>query len=265
MRIVAIDDEPLALENLVHSIIKADEFADVYGSRNPEDIIERVTDDAIDVAFVDIEMRTMNGLNLAEKLRMINPRINIIFTTGYSEYTGEAFKMHASGYILKPVTPAKIEEELSVLRFNEPISPAPLLDIRTFGNFEVFANGDILQFQYSKSKELLAYLVDRRGALVSNNEIIANLWEGEDIEQSHMSYFKNIRTDLIQALKNAGCEDAIIRQRGYLAIAKDRVKCDYYDYLDGVPGADKLYMGEYMSRYSWAELTQATLQFGSGK
>jgi len=264
LRIVAIDDEQLALENLVHSIMKADEFADVYGSRKPEDIIDRVTNDAIDVAFVDIEMRTMNGINLAEKLRSINPRINIIFTTGYSEYTGEAFKMHASGYILKPITPTKVKEELSVLRFSETPSAKPLLDIRTFGSFEVFVNGDILQFQYSKSKELLAYLVDRRGALVSNNEIIANLWEGENIEQSHISYFKNIRTDLIQVLKNSGCEDAIIRQRGYLAIAMDRVKCDYYDYLGGIPGADKLYMGEYMSRYSWAEPTQATLQFGSG-
>lgn len=60
-----------------------------------------------DIAFLDIRMRSMTGLELARKLKDIHPKINIIFVTGYDEYAGEAMRLHASGYIEKPVTEEK--------------------------------------------------------------------------------------------------------------------------------------------------------------
>lgn len=69
-----------------------------------------------DVAFLDIQMRSMTGLELAKQLKERQPNVNIIFVTGFSEYTGEAIQLHASGYIEKPVTEEKIRRELDNLR-----------------------------------------------------------------------------------------------------------------------------------------------------
>ena len=52
-----------------------------------------------DVAYLDIQMREMNGVILARKLKEIYPKVNIVFVTGYSQYTNEAFHLHASGLV----------------------------------------------------------------------------------------------------------------------------------------------------------------------
>ena len=122
-------------------------------------------------------MKGMTGISLVKRLKFINPKMNIIFTTGYSDYAGDAFGIRASGYVLKPATAEKIREEIENLRYPVECPTAQGLRIQTFGNFEVFADGRPPQFKYAKAKELLAYLVDRRGALCSNKEIIGILWE----------------------------------------------------------------------------------------
>lgn len=66
------------------------------------------------MAFLDIDMRGTNGMELAKRLKENQPKINIIFVTGYSEYMGDAFSIHASGYVLKPPTKEKIELEIII-------------------------------------------------------------------------------------------------------------------------------------------------------
>ena len=62
----------------------------------------------------DVEER--HGIVLAKKLKEIYPKINIVFVTGYSQYANEAFALHASGYVYKPVTADKIINEMENLR-----------------------------------------------------------------------------------------------------------------------------------------------------
>ena len=114
-----------------------------------------------DIAFLDIHMRGMNGVEVAKKLKEINPKMNIIFVTGFSEYAGDAMNMHASGYIMKPVSKAKVEKELADLRF--PIVPKrdALLRVQCFGNFDVFTpDGEHVKFVRSKAKEIFAALFE---------------------------------------------------------------------------------------------------------
>ena len=117
MRILCVDDEPLALQMLMISIQKAKPDAEVDGFEEPEDLIEEAEKNGCDIAFLDIHMSGMDGVEAAKKLKEINPKMNIIFVTGYSEYAGEAMRLHASGYILKPLTPEKIRKEIEHLRF----------------------------------------------------------------------------------------------------------------------------------------------------
>ncbi|MGN0813249.1 MAG: response regulator [Candidatus Coproplasma sp.] len=255
MRILAVDDERLALEALTEAIANACPQAELTGVRYAEDAIEYAKDNTCDVAFLDIEMAGINGVTLALKLKEQNPKINVIFVTGYGSYRSEAFDMHASGYVVKPVTPQKIAAELAELRY--PVAENKRIRIQTFGNFEVYLDGKPLTFRYSKSLELLAYLVDRKGATCSVGEMLAVLFEDEG---DHTTYFKSIRADLINTLKGCGCEDIIARRHGMLGIVKEAVSCDYFDYLEGKAVGAKVYRGEYMTQYSWAEVTHAYLE-----
>lgn len=265
MKIIAVDDEKFALESILREIGKAMEEVKNYelkGFREPSEAIAYAAEERCDIAFLDIEMREMSGLALAEKLQKFNPEINIIFTTGYDEFAGNAFEMYASGYCLKPVTAGKIRSEISNLRHPLPIEKKKRLKVVTFGNFEVYVDGKPLKFQYNRTKELLAYLIDRNGALCSNREIMEVLWEDNADTGRHNSYMKNIRADLFATLIQAGCEDAFVRQRGMTAILPEKVDCDYFDLLAGKTEAVRSYRGEYMMQYSWSEYTHGLLETG---
>ena len=258
MNVLAVDDERLALAALTSAIEEAEPEASVSGFRNAEDALESLAEHPCDVAFLDIELRTSNGMDLAKELRLLAPKMRIVFVTGYSEYALDAFALHADGYVMKPVSPERIKEELDHLREGIEAREAlaaeaekPRLRIQCLGNFEVFVDGRPLRFVRNKTKELLAYLVDRRGAMCTNGELMAALWE----DDGHEPYLRQLKKDLVDALEAAGCSDAIERKRGSIGVVVDKVSCDYYDLLkDG--GERDAYMSEYMEQYSWAETTK---------
>ena len=257
MKILAVDDEKLGLETLVSAITKSDDSNEVFGFRKAQDAIDFVKENKVDVAFLDIQLRGTNGVDLAKKLKAIYPKINIVFATGYDIYQQDAFKMHASGYILKPINKEKVKLELDNLR--NPVEPEILdtnkLVARTFGSFELFFDGKPIKFKYDKSKELMALLVDARGSLLSNGQIMAYLWE----DDNHESYLRGLKKDITDTLKSIDMLDSIVIQRGKIGVDLEMIDCDYYQYLDGVAQAINCYMGEYMNQYSWAEETNAKL------
>ena len=254
MRIIAVDDEKLALEALA-SAIKAIVVEDeVVTFRYPEDALEYAKENLCDIAFLDIEMVGMSGTELAEKLKEYNSEINIVFCTGYGNYRDKAFELHASGYLVKPITPEKVKRELENLR--RPILEKKRLKVQTFGNFEVYLNGKPLNFKYRRTKELFAYLVDRGGSMCSVGEIIGILFEDESGRED---YFQKLRRDLLTTLEEADCENVILHKRGMLGVVITEIQCDYYDCLNGKKDFATSYFGEYMSQYSFAEYTNAQL------
>ena len=84
--------------------------------------------------------------------------------------------MHASGYVTKPVSEKKIREEIDNLRYEFELKPTKKLQIKCFGNFEIFHDGTPIKFARSKSKELFAYLIYKEGAAININELNAFLW-----------------------------------------------------------------------------------------
>ena len=254
MKIIAVDDEKIALQGLLASIQKAAPDAEIYGFRYTGEAIAHMENTPCDVAFLDIEMKGMNGVEVAEKLLSINPNVNIIFATGFGSYRDVAFDMHASGYLIKPITTESVKRELEHLRY--PMSKPKRLSLHTFGNFEVLYDSKPLKFKYQKTKEALAYLVDRRGAMCSKDEIIAVIFEDDS---DHKAYYHRIRSDMLSTFSAIGCEALILQQKGMLGLAVKDVDCDYYDYLNNKKELATSYFGEYMSQYSFAEYTNAQL------
>ena len=261
MLIVALDDKPLLLQGLKRAILEAEPSAEVRDFGRASAVLKALEEENLkpDVAFFDIEMPGMTGLELAKRMKEISPDTNVIFVTGYSQYAVEAISLRTSGYLIKPVSAEDIRRELDNLR--HPVQPkwTKRLRIQCFGNFEVFIENEPLHFKRSKAKELLAYLVDRQGANCTSGEVMAVLWEDSPSSLSLQSNFRNLIHELRNTLAAAGVENVLIRGHGMIAINKEAVDCDYYDFLENKPYAVNLYRGEYMIQYSWSEMTTANL------
>ncbi len=259
MIIYAADDRPAALDVLVTSIREVREDALVTGFHSAAELLEAAMERPCDVAFLDIDMPEIGGIDMGRQLKLLNPNVNIIFATGYDDYMKEAFELHASGYCMKPITPEKIDKELNNLR--RTVMPSDRkVRIQCFGNFEIYIDGEPIDFRYSKSKEMLAYIVDA-GSACTYSQISAALWDSE----ISGSYIRTLRKDILDTFKAKGAEAAVIQRWGRLGIDKDMVSCDFYDWIEGKPEAINAYWGKYMYQYSWAELTKAKLDLRDKK
>ncbi len=268
MLIYAIDDEQGML-NLLHEAIRQAlpeaDIRDFHLGTQATEALEREPEKP-DVIFSDIRMPGLDGLRLAVRIKEISPETKIVFVTGYSDYALDAYQVHASGYILKPVTPDRILEEMkhTVPAFRSR-NEANKLVVRCFGAFEVFWQGQPLSFSRRQSKELLAFLIDRRGAFCTAEEAIAAIFgdvPSEELKQLKHT-IRNLVYDLRQTFQKIGMEKVLIRKSGLLAIQTDLTECDYYQMLSGNMDAVNRFHGIYMEQYSWAEMTGAALSFGN--
>lgn len=263
MNILAVDDEKNALEGLESALRRALPNADIHSFRTAADALEFAGHTTCAVAFLDIELRDMNGLELAKRLKDLHGDTNIVFVTGYSEYAIDAFDIHASGYLLKPVTVEKVLDAMQNLR--TPLhgtEKTKRVRIQCFGNFEIFVDGVPLRFTRKQTKELLALLVDRKGAILNTEQICAILFEDATDVFQQKSKLRKLISDLSRTLREVNAEFIFLKQRNSFAIAVEELSCDYYDFLLSLPSGVNAYMGEYMSQYSWAEMTLATLGVG---
>ena len=253
MKIIAVDDERIALSGLELILNKAVPQADIAAFRQAKEALAYACQTRVDIAFLDVRMQEMNGIFLAERLKETNPRINIIFVTGYDEYAREAISLHASGYITKPVTLEKVRAEMEALRFAVETREQPLLRVQCFGNFEVFTpSGEPLHFSRLKSKEAFAYIVYKRGASCTVREVAAVLFEDAPFDEKRQAYFQQIIHSMMKSLRQAGAESVIIKRYKAMAINPDAIDCDFYRYLKQGAGSEP-FMGEYMAQYEWAE------------
>ena len=247
---IAVDDEPLMLRTLVKAVKASPDIESVAEFTACADALEWVRTNPVDVAFLDIEMRGMGGLTLAEKIMELRPKCRIVFCTGYEQYAVAAIKLRVSGYLLKPVSAADVQEEIDYIKGKR--AEEKLLTVRCFGIFEAYAHGKVLAFRRSKTKELLAVLIDCKGAGTTAREIIAKMWAyGSDEDRCH-NYLRQLFVDLRNTLEMVGAGDILI-QNGYsYSLDTRKIDCDYYDFLEtGRPE----FRGEYMSQYSWADET----------
>ena len=256
MKAIAVDDELYMLETLEEAVRASSDIAQLECFSTCSAALAYATENSIDVAFLDINMRGIGGLGLAEKLQELHPRCKIIFCTGYEEYAVSAFRLHVSGYLMKPITPEAVQKEIDHIKGIK--ATEKLLTIKCFGNFEVLHNGEVLPFKRKKAKELLAVLIDRNGAGLTAKQICAILFPDNTDDTKNAAYLRQLMLDLKNTLKTIRAEEVLQHDTPYYRIDTNLVKCDYLSFLEtGKPS----FYGEYMTQYSWAEVTCAMLQF----
>ena len=253
---IAVDDEALMLGALVAAIEESPDISVVSKFSDCEEALEFVRGNAIDIAFLDINMRGMGGLALAEKIVAARPNCKIVFCTGYEEYAISAFKLHASGYLMKPISAEDVQAEIDNIKGMR--HREKLLTVKCFGNFEVYAKNEKLLFKRLKTKELFAFLVDRNGASMTAKQICAALFPDDTDDTKNAAYLRQLILDLKNTLKTIGAEAVFCHETPCYRIDTSLIKCDYTSYLEtGKPE----FHGEYMTQYSWAEDKCAMLQF----
>ena len=275
MTVVAVDDEEISLMCLEAVLDSMDDVDKVLTFSNAEDTIDYFKTGKADAAFLDIQLYlsggTLNGLMLAAKIKELCPECHVVFVTSCPEYAVDAFKLHVSGYIVKPVTREAARKELDYIimekraasnarGFVEEKEEEPKVRVQCFGNFEVFWKNKPVIFQLSKAKELFAYLVHRKGASVSMAELAAVLFEDKEDGLSVQSQIRNLVASMRKTFSSLGCPDLFNKSRGYISVKTDLIDCDYYSFMNGDSDAINEYSGEYMAHYSWAEFTVGYLE-----
>lgn len=274
MTVVAVDDEEISLMCLEAVLDSMDDVDKVLTFTNAEDTISFFQNGKADAAFLDIQLYlsggTLNGLMLAAKIKELCPSCHVVFVTSCPEYAVDAFKLHVSGYIVKPVTREAARKELDYIIMEKKAASKvssvieekeeSRIKVQCFGNFEVFWQNKPVVFQLSKAKELFAYLVHRKGASVSMAELAAVLFEDKEDGLSVQSQIRNLVASMRKTFTALGCPDLFNKSRGYISIKTDLIDCDYYSFMSGDSDAINEYSGEYMAQYSWAEFTVGYLE-----
>lgn len=257
---VSVDDKIASARLISDMMKKLDPDGTHEEEKDPEKALERIVRLHPDIVWLDIEMSGMNGLELAAEIKKKSPFTNIVFVTGHPEYAIDGFSLHVSGFVLKPVTEAKLLNEIVNLRRPVFINHDAPIRVQCFGSFEVFDREDMpVHFSRTMSKEAFAYLINKRGAGVSVAELCAVLWEERYAESGLKAQCRVLLRNLKMDLKKVGAENVLIKDWNAWSINAAAVNCDYYNFLQGDAYAINSFRGEYMSQYSWAEMSIGTM------
>lgn len=259
-----VDDEPYICEDLAYELKRlVPEGSKLLIANNAMEALAIAEKNPIYIAFLDVDMPGMNGIELAKVIEERNLARNIVFVTGYPDYSLDAWDTQASGFLVKPVQAQRLELCLKKLRnpidSNAPAEEKDLLTFQCFGIFEVLFQNKPLRFKRKKCKEFLAYLIDRRGAMVSAGDLRYVFWDENEDTDEKSTYIRVLAFEIRTVLAQIGQEELFFHEKNSYGLDISKVKCDYYDYLAGDENAKRSFHQEYMSQYSWADVTLATL------
>lgn len=260
MKALCIDDEPYVLQQIISICKESMCFSSVDGAMKTADALAFLENTSVDFVFMDINMPEISGLDFGKLIKEKYPQIALVFVTGYSEYALHAFQMHADGYLTKPISVEDVKAEVEHIKSQKQrFQVQSDIFIQTFGNFEVCIKGVPVRFERKKAKELLAYLVDKRGTGVARAELASIFWEDEIYNHSKQKQLDVFIQSLKKTLKSYDILSIFEIEKGELRVNPLHFQCDFYDLLDGKESALQAYCDNYMNAYSWAESTKAYL------
>ncbi|HMM07030.1 MAG TPA: response regulator [Clostridiales bacterium] len=255
MRFMIVDDEERARHLLEMFLHQRDDAEDIAVFDQSPDALAYASSQPVDIAFLDIEMPQLNGIDLATKFLALKHVPAVIFITGYSQYALAAWDVEAVDFIVKPFGAEDVNHGIARAVKISNLNPRQRVEIHCFPSFQLLVDGVPVPVQHKKSTELLAYLVHHRGAWVTMNDAVAALFEDKNGEKAK-NYFRLILYRLKRMLAEYGIDDLLMTKPGCLRVDPHRFSCDYYSYLNG---EGNLFHGEYLTEYAWAEFTVGSL------
>ena len=261
MTVICVDDEQSALQAAAALLKDIPGISETVCFKSPVEALAWLDHQRADLALLDIHMPEMDGLTMAGHIQDKYGDLPVIFITRDPQCAVDAFALHVSGYLLKPLDGVRLQAEVLHAMAGRPAQApaAKRVTVQTFGNFDIKVDGKTVPFNRSKAKELLAYLVDRKGSSITRAEAFALLWEEGQYTRSMQKQLDVMIRSLRATLKEAGIPELMELRGGTMRIQPEMIDCDLYRFFEGDRETISSYRGEYMSAYSWASLTEAYL------
>lgn len=197
LRAIIIDDEQPALDLLEKLLVRIGNVEIVRTFTKLDDAITLLSQERINVVFLDIEMPGMNGIEAAEHMMTIDPVIDVVFVTAYNHYAVEAFELNTIDYVLKPTTVERLSKTIARIMSKQSVGKQEEINhagqtskskFICFGRFEWTRDGNgepksHVKWRTSKERELMAYLVHHRNTFVTKEKILEDIWPHANLEQ----------------------------------------------------------------------------------
>lgn len=265
LRIAVLDDENHALERFASVSEELDEIEHCELFDDAEDLLVFLKSNPVNMVFLDIEMPGRSGMQLAEEIRELNAGISVVFVTAFTQYAVEAFELSAFDYLLKPVSKERLMKTLD--RFaGGRISPGgkdQRVDIHCFRRFELRIDDQVVPLNNLKAKELLAFLISRKGAETSWDQITETLWPDADHEKAHNNLHATTHR-LRKWLAEKGISRIFEARRNNYRVVPSELACDLMDLEKALRDGDTkkailMYTGDFLEEegYEWAYPIQA--------
>ncbi|KJD43961.1 response regulator [Paenibacillus terrae] len=282
-RIILLDDEELALDYMKRLFSKIENIHIVGSFMNPLAAKEHILLENIDVAFLDVSLPEMNGIELAKQIQVEKPRLHIVFVTAYDKYAIQAFEINALDYLIKPVTTDRLIKTLNRIleRDGHPAlqpSSDPPLRLQVFREVAVELTDQQLtaiQWRTKKSQELFLYLLLHHDQLVRKSALIELLWSEHDEEKAYSLlytaayYLRKAMGPYKDYLKIDNTSGGYILNTTNILLDKEEWEYSLtsappisQETIDDYTKIMKLYRGDYLQEYDywWAESERQRLQ-----
>ncbi|MBR0456189.1 MAG: response regulator [Firmicutes bacterium] len=257
MKTIIVDDEAIMLRKFKRISEGIQDIELVGCFEDGASAIEYMAEHPVDLAFLDIEMPVMNGIDLAKKLRAMRSDILIVFLTAYDDYIRDCNEIGGDYYLIKPYSEETLELAMERLRLLRKRQQKEIY-IQTFGRFLVMKEGEPIPLT-GKAKEILALVVLKRGKEISNEELYRTVWEDRPCSNRDMTVLFNALRRLKKTLSNAGIADILITTKRGQKANTEIFDCDYYTWQDNERDERALFEGEFLTEYSWGESALAEI------
>ncbi|OME91831.1 hypothetical protein BK124_27090 [Paenibacillus amylolyticus] len=234
MKVLIVDDEPamlLAMKRMLSSM----QDVEIVGSfQNAAEALDFVKNREVDLAFLDIQIATDNGLELARSLISVCNDLDIVFTTSHAEYAIHAYDVYPLDYMVKPISRMRLAQTLtraasrrrSSSNLADDIAPNRLT-VYGLSCFEASSKqAGAVKWKSKKSMELFAYLLVHQGRSVAKSRILEDLFPGRPLKQAEV-YLNTIVYQLRKVLSEHGFKEMILSAQEQYRVDLDQADVDF--------------------------------------
>jgi two-component system LytT family response regulator len=232
MKILIVDDEKLALSRLKR-LLSHEGIIDIVECNNPIDAIKEVAKQKFDIAFLDISMPTMTGLELSSTILDISPQTFIVFQTAYPEHALDAFKNGGVDYLLKPISQETVKKSLEKIEkymIKETTDSKKLMAKR--GNKLYLIDIDDIYYIKADLDEVIVRTKDTDAYMRKKIGDMDMLLQGKNFFRVHRSSIVNIdKIKSMQSIEQSKLEISFNGIDEIITSSKDGAK-EFREYLD---------------------------------
>lgn len=209
MRIAICDDEKVQIENIkryLEGALKGIDYS-VIEAQSGEELIELCQNEDLDLVFLDIEMKELNGIETGKEIRAMNKDAVIVFVTGFKDYALQAFGIRAFDYIIKPLTQKKFD-----IFFNDVKRRIKEIQFRNEKDSRLLVKSKSVMVELSYD-EIVFF--EKAG-----HQVVVHVENGDEV--AYYSSFKDLKNELGEGMF-VQCHQGYILNMDFVASYRDKV------------------------------------------